>query len=380
MNTKKKFPKSKQSLHTGIATLSLVFLGVFTALLLGELVVRLYLHLNADILPLACRRKDPILNHSLTPNTTCRFKTSEWDITYRINSLGLRDQEYSQQKPLGAYRILVLGDSFAEGYGVEESQTYQYLLEGKLNNSSSRLNEVINAGVQSYSPTLEYLYLQKYGLALDPDLIILHLDLTDFSDEQRYAAGESSLFQDTIPSVTWIPFLGQQVKWWLHQNSRLYDFSVKTLKKKLYPDLFPDQISFVPKDPFKDAFVILRDLNESEYIRLWQAITKNLLNIKQLLDEKNIKLILIMPPHGHQLSTQEWAKGRSRWQFAKDQIYSLRPQQDMQKFARENDLNYIDLIPAFQSGIGKKRLFFPIDGHLTFAGHQLVAEALFDNF
>ena len=36
-----------------------------------------------------------------------------------INSLGFRDREHSLQKPEGVFRVLVLGDSVTEGFGVD---------------------------------------------------------------------------------------------------------------------------------------------------------------------------------------------------------------------------------------------------------------------
>ncbi len=359
--------------------------SLITSLFLGEAFVRLYLHLNSEILPIACRREDPILHHSLVPNKTCRFKTSEWNVVYHINSMGLRDREYSYQKPPAAYRILILGDSFAEGYGVDEPLTYQNQLEEMLNQPSNQLYEVINAGVQSYSPTLEDIYLQKYSVALNPDLVILHLDITDFSDEQRYSKQYVNgrwqypvLFQESIPSVTWAPFMSTKIKWWLHQHSQLYDLSLRTIKKKINPTAFPDQVGFTQNDPQTDSFIILRDLKESEYQRLWQPIRDRLLSIKRLLDEENIKFMVIMPPHGHQITKTGWEKGRSRWRFNQDQVYSTRPQQDLEAFAKANELTYVNLLSIFTRSSDKRILFFANDGHLTAAGHYLVAQSLFN--
>ena len=42
----------------------------------------------------------------------------------KINSRGLRDREYSLQKPPGTKRILVLGDSYVWGYGVSNEERF----------------------------------------------------------------------------------------------------------------------------------------------------------------------------------------------------------------------------------------------------------------
>ncbi|MEK7251148.1 MAG: SGNH/GDSL hydrolase family protein, partial [Bacteroidota bacterium] len=121
---------------------------------------------------------DNILHHKFKPYSTGRLKASELDTDYNINSLGLRDKEYSVQKPPSTFRILMLGDSFTEGDGVFSNETFSKRLEEKLQSQQGGMKfEVINAGVGSYSSLLEYLYVKNYGLQLNPDLVILNFDL-----------------------------------------------------------------------------------------------------------------------------------------------------------------------------------------------------------
>lgn len=145
-----------------IKKITIFFLGIFVAFIILEISVRFYLNktqVNADK---QCRSKDFLFHHLLIPNTSCRSKTQEWDIDFNVNSLGLRDYEYSFEKREGTYRILMLGDSFTEGYGVKLEKTFSKIFEKKLNNSAEKISQVINAGVTGYSPTIEYLYLKFY--------------------------------------------------------------------------------------------------------------------------------------------------------------------------------------------------------------------------
>ena len=80
------------------------------------------------------------------------------------------------------FRVLVLGDSFTAAESVNYDKTAVYLAEKKLNIEGKNV-ELINAGVPSYSPILEYLWLREYGLELDPDLVILNFDLGDISGD-----------------------------------------------------------------------------------------------------------------------------------------------------------------------------------------------------
>lgn len=341
---------------------------------------------HQDILSTPCRQEDVLFHHSFVPNSTCRSKTKEWDIAYQINHLGMRDLEYADQKPADAYRILIVGDSFAEGFGVPQNQTYQTVLETKLNQNSRHLIEVLDAGVQSYSTSLEYEYLVKKGLTFQPDLVIVHLDLTDFSDEQKYASERTStgwkrkpMFQDTIPSVTLLPTVSNQLKWWLHQHSQIYDLATNAAKKRLFPQKFPELISFHPGDPQTDSLVILRPQSAQQYQELLAPPEEYLAKIQQLLNRQHIPLLVIMPPHGLQLSAQEWSEGRVVWGFSKGIIYPTTPQKSIQEFAATHHITVVDFLSEFQQAENKHpgKLFYNHDGHFTVLGHQVVAGILF---
>jgi hypothetical protein len=92
-------------------------------------------------------------------------------VEYSHNSKGLRDEEYPYEKPDGAYRILVLGDSFTYGLHVKQSETFADRLETALKEQGSF--EVINAGVIGYNLTQEVLFYEVEGYKYQPDLVML---------------------------------------------------------------------------------------------------------------------------------------------------------------------------------------------------------------
>ena len=93
-----------------------------------------------------------------------------------INSKGLRDREHSYDKPKGTKRILVLGDSFAWGYGVADHEIFtkrlQHLLRQKPISPTDRY-EVINTGVSGWGTDQEYLFLQQEGFEYSPDVVVV---------------------------------------------------------------------------------------------------------------------------------------------------------------------------------------------------------------
>lgn len=101
--------------------------------------------------------------------------------TVRINQQGLRaDREYATPKPSGIRRILVLGDSFVFGSGVESGETFAARLE-----SARRGLEVLNLGVPGYTSTHAVELLAKRGLRFEPDGVVLFISDNDFYSEGR---------------------------------------------------------------------------------------------------------------------------------------------------------------------------------------------------
>src|SRR5262249_25828705 len=104
-------------------------------------------------------------------------------VPFQTNTLGLRDREYTDAKPPSTVRLLMLGDSFTEGAGLNVDDTVAKRVERALNARRCGAYEVVNAGVASSSPILEYLLLQRLAPVLDPDVIVLNFDMTDVHDD-----------------------------------------------------------------------------------------------------------------------------------------------------------------------------------------------------
>ena len=99
-----------------------------------------------------------------------------------INSDGLRDRDFSLEKPPGVYRIMMLGDSTTFGWGVREENTAAKFLERKLNENplpGYKSVEVMNAGVGNYDTVQEVTYYETIGWKYHPDLVVLVFFIND---------------------------------------------------------------------------------------------------------------------------------------------------------------------------------------------------------
>ena len=92
-----------------------------------------------------------------------------------INSDGFRgDEEYLGKKPPDRIRLVLLGDSFTLGYGVDDAQTYSAHL--------ARLNptvQAVNVGQGGYSIGQCYLWHRRVGKQLEPDSVVFAFILDD---------------------------------------------------------------------------------------------------------------------------------------------------------------------------------------------------------
>lgn len=95
------------------------------------------------------------------PNALIKHQTIFFNYKYVTNELGLRGKLPNKEKRKDEYRIIILGDSFVEGYGVPTDSTFPYLLEKKLKESNSNIS-VINGGICGSNPLYEIeLYKNK---------------------------------------------------------------------------------------------------------------------------------------------------------------------------------------------------------------------------
>src|SRR6266487_467331 len=101
----------------------------------------------------------------------------------RSNSLGMRDREYSTIKPPNTYRIVLLGSSHDQGSGVKEEETYENLVEDRLNRELPSLQysryEILNMSVGQHGLFQRLLHLEQQGFQFKPDAVILSIGAAD---------------------------------------------------------------------------------------------------------------------------------------------------------------------------------------------------------
>ncbi len=107
--------------------------------------------------------------------------------TVRINSHGLRGAELPAERPAGERRVLVVGDSYTAAVQLPEEEIFTTLLETELNAARPRMRyRVLNAGVNGAGTAHELLYFQNAGAALASDVVVLQFSWNDVQDTQAH--------------------------------------------------------------------------------------------------------------------------------------------------------------------------------------------------
>lgn len=173
-----------------------VLLSLVISVLIGLAVLEGGLRLLGFGPPRTINQFDETLGWSKTPSSQGQRKTKEFDVSYQINELGLRDDPMSgPAKPDGSFRVLMLGDSFTLGYTLERHDLFVDQLEG-LWQSEGRQVDVINAGTEAYATDQEVAWLLEHGESFEPDLVLLFPYENDifWSGQQRYLRKDKPRF------------------------------------------------------------------------------------------------------------------------------------------------------------------------------------------
>lgn len=117
-------------------------------------------------------RPDPDLNWFNRPNL--RDHVDETDrMPKSTNSLGFRGtDEVPEDKDFDEFRIMVVGDSTAFGYGVPDHNTFSHVLEATLREETGRKIRVINTASPGHTSHQGLRILDRYEELIQPDLLI----------------------------------------------------------------------------------------------------------------------------------------------------------------------------------------------------------------
>ncbi|MER3445987.1 MAG: hypothetical protein C4291_03750 [Candidatus Dadabacteria bacterium] len=326
-------------------------------------------------------------HHRLIPNARYRHIEPEFNYIWANNSLGMRDRERPLKKRPGSFRILFLGDSFVQGWGVPLEQTMTILLENSLNKPKrEKTIEVLNAGVFGYGPFLEYLYLKELMPSVEPDLVIVgffpgndvgddyfythHVhfkaDRSVFFDDRKWPWSYRDEVLDGTASKTahnsYISSLWNRFKPWLLRSHLV--LVIKNLSVQIKYRREKEQERKLVQDRRDDIRINLGLVNypvldRNQRLDYWKLSRGYLADIHRLCKMRGIPMVLVVIP--------------ALYIFEENQFKE--PYEVLDEIGRELSIPVIQLLLEFQKWSHEK-LEYKIDLHWNSNGNRLAAAIL----
>ncbi|MFZ5892329.1 MAG: SGNH/GDSL hydrolase family protein [Myxococcota bacterium] len=129
------------------------------------------------------RSEDPLIGHEHRPHA----RSFLMGVNVQTNSVGHRDREIPIERRPGVARIVMLGDSFIEGWGVRFEETISKRLE-RLFAEAGEPSEVMNTGVGNYNTVMEVRAFLTRDARFKPDLVVLNYTFNDAEPVPHYSA------------------------------------------------------------------------------------------------------------------------------------------------------------------------------------------------
>lgn len=351
-------------MRDALAAAGLVAASLLLCALALELGLRVFWSGHYLDVPKAYSQRHPTRGWENRRSVSVTYGEAEFRTTVTTNSLGLRSPELRSLAPGDRVRVLVLGDSFAYGVGVEDDATFSARLE-----ALDPALEVLNAGVNGYATSHELLLLREVGLAVQPDLVLLAFFWNDVTEAWRTPSPPFTLQDgrlvdpphgpDDPPASAW-PDPNRRP--WLH-DSRARRF----LKDRAHRARWRLRVALgIPVDE-------PTGLEAAERARAWELCFALLREMDRLVRGSGARFAIAVIPDQVQVYPE-----LERTVLGIDEA-DIEVQAPLAAFAREEGIPFLDLLPplrAARAADSETPLYYTMDRHLTAEGHRVVSEAL----
>lgn len=352
---------------------------------------------------------DALLGWRKIPNAKGVHRTSEYSVIERMNSKGIRGPEYSYNKAEGEYRVLILGDSFAEGYTVEFHNLFSEVLKRKLNSERDAYCEVVNAGTGGYSTDQEILFFQNEGEKYRPDLVILAFCDNDVWYNNKSESGrgyykplfkmvEGKLQLRNVP-VTKIEIKKkfiERIKEWFREKSYIYNFLVAKVKNNHY--LYPlaiklglaQDVNVLITDskkssgqivPVPSEFRVHSKRHDNVLDEAWTITEALLVEFRKEAESVGGQLLVFYAPSRAAIYLEEWDAMKEKYGLSDTDWDINHVGLELENICKRNNIDFTNPVQLFKLKANRlskegKRLYFFLDGHWNDYGHELAGEIL----
>jgi hypothetical protein len=254
----------------------------------------------------------------------CTFSNIEFSTTVDVNRLGLRDSDAALERP----EIVVLGDSHAMGWGVNQNESFPTIL------ARSTGRKVLNAAISSYATVREMRMLDRLDTS-NLRVVVLQYADNDVIENQTFRSEGNRL------PITGKEKYDEFVRYYARQQSYYpgkYLFRL-TMKLTRLEAPEPDQRPIAPASPADEAALFLNALTHAGKTPL-DRVAIVVLEVNQNLEHIHAFTAALAD------AVKEPASGATR------------------------------ITPFDASTVLHPEDFYVLDDHMTARGHRVLGEAL----
>ncbi len=365
----------------------------------------------------------PVYGWSLQPYAHSTKNTDGRNVSVKYNSKGWRDTEHAIQKKPGVRRIVVLGDSYMEGYTVELRDSLPKVIEQVALEQSINL-ESINLGVGGYGTLQEYLVFRDAGKRYKPDIVLLGFyignDLVDNSLELQNIHKENSGVKSGRPFLRIEKLPDWEITTVNYEHSlNVYQDRLKKLEESGADSILGSwgtrsalikigsvalenlKYSAIHKLGYADKYFPSRKnqailqysadklltrvgmyyCNETnEYADSWRITRKIFERLAAEVQKADAQLIVFSVPARAEVESKLMKETIKR-SVAGEKLCLENPiaYKRLSQMLKKLGIPYLNLLPEFKKfhNVSEKKLFYYGDSHWNEAGHQLASEKLF---
>ncbi len=383
--------KEKGFLRRFLKPLLAMSLGLFLSVAAAEVVLSIwwpqptFSHLD-DMLP-QCYEASSITPFRLHPGARTRLESPEFSHAVVVNGQGLRmDREVAREKPEGFRRILVLGDSFAFGWGVAGSEAFPAILERKLRARGMKV-EVLNLGfAMGPSPDSYYAGLRD-DPRFDADIVVTAFFVgNDIATPGvvRWARTDDRGLPLQVINDLW----SVDDEHRLRQSETLWRYRIPLVRDSHLVIGILDKIDGILGREHDDS-ALAEVWNPPElYLDEWpeslvssfEKSMRCLVGINDLVKERGQEFLVMVIPHLNQIYSHEAKSSREGEQTRVVRRFrgldeARVPQRRLDEALSAEGIEMFDLVPALLRS-KEMRLYYTQDGHFTARGHAVAAGAL----
>lgn len=393
-----------------VLKLALLLIPAMVILGLGELGLRVLRPLDHGSSH-EHRIPHPVRGWSLEPGASYVNQVGAMRVPVQYTRSGWRDIEHNLPKPDDEQRIVILGDSFMEGYSVALHQLLSRLLEDRLHAREVPVR-VVNLGVGGYGTLQELLAFREAGTQHEPTLVLLGFyenDLQNNLREFEALKGEDALKVRSRPflseekgfAISDVDYAGAVERFEaqrliereaLWPRIRRHSALVQQVERSLIRlgkyrtrvrrmlDASSTRATGAMSQDAEDAHQVARTselaLCKGLIDRSWVVTERLLAQLRREVHAAGARLMVFSVPSINALQYETVATSPSRT-TGRCAIDGTRANQ-LEQITTRLEIGLVDLFPAFHEAAAGDpgELFHRADSHWNAAGHALAAEVI----